>query len=374
AGSLSSEPNRKIGPIPIPRIRHETSPGGRMVIRVRQSAEYEEPTTVGISFHEGDGYPLRVPIGPGAESANGSIPNVRVTAAGNGEYVIHIQTASEPANVSIDPDRVLLDKNPGNNTWKTPPRLSISPLYTMLNETDLTNDYDRWNIGGGPWIGGALYPDPWFTRSTMAGVRAAAYRTQVFAGGAYAAVRSDYRDAIIGVDAFWDHAPLPRMQTGALYEERIGGPWGDVDGRDLARRGAVFSRYVFQYGSSLYLPPIHYLEGFSTYSDNFLPVARGNPGGIRPNYTWLSGLHWRLNLYTPYWDPECGFWLDASYAAGTAGLGYDAGHHRVRAEAAAVHKLPAQLPWLLSESRLAVRVVGVGNLPNRGLFESLGGG
>ena len=43
------------------------------------------------------------------------------------------------------------------------------PLYTFLEETDLTTAYDRWNLIFGPWLFSAPYNDAWFTRSTMAG-------------------------------------------------------------------------------------------------------------------------------------------------------------------------------------------------------------
>ena len=44
----------------------------------------------------------------------------------------------------------------------------------MLDETDLTSDYDRLNFTAGPWMWGPSYDDPWYTRSTMIGLRAGA--------------------------------------------------------------------------------------------------------------------------------------------------------------------------------------------------------
>ena len=55
-----------------------------------------------------------------------------------------------------------------------------------MEETDLTNDYDKWNVTAGPWAFKPFYDDPWFTRSSMFGVRAGAYLPQFFGcGGAF---------------------------------------------------------------------------------------------------------------------------------------------------------------------------------------------
>jgi hypothetical protein len=351
--------------------------GGVVEVYVRQTGQHEEVTTVGISLKEGDGYPIRVPVGPGiVENMEPGSSYPKSTPVGPGYYKVVVNLPSEPVQITVDPDSVLLDANPGDNRWHTPPKVTFTPLYSVLNDSDLTADYDRWNLTAGPWIGGALYPDPWYTRSGMAGVRAGAFRTQTFTGGLYAAVRSDFRDAVIGADALWDHFPLPKAQLGFNVEQRIGGPWFGTQGKDTALRASAFARHVFQYGSSLYLPPLHYVEAFTGYQDNFLPQSRYPvPGGTRPEYTYLSGLHWRLNLLTPYWDPECGIWADAVIAGGTAGLGYDAGTGQVRGELSAVRRLP---DWCflgpLQQARVAVRGVAMAGGPDRGEFFALGGG
>jgi hypothetical protein len=357
---------------------------------IRQKGENFEPTSLGFRFSDSSDYSLRIPISGAdstqkwseskSDSVSSKVGDWDVESLGDGRWKVTVVLPDFPTQVRIDPDNVILDSNPANNSWKTEPRVSITPVYSMLNETDLTNDYDRWNIGAGPWIGGALYPDPWYTRSSMAGIRAAVYRTQIFAGGVYAAVRSEYRDAVIGADGLLDHEPLRKTQLGFNVERRIGGPWWSTDGYDSAMRASLFSRYVFQYGSSLYLPPIHYAEAFTTYQDNFLPKARSDYDiGDRPGHSWLTGLHYRLNLLTPYWDPEWGVWADAVYAGGVTNLPNDAGKyssvtaHQMRAELAAVKAFPDCLPFIGS-SRLAFRGVFQGALPDRGQFFALGGG
>lgn len=346
----------------------------RVEVVVRQRGEHDEPTTVGFQFADGDGFPVRIPVGPSSQRIRLAEYDAEVEPLGDGRAVVRVSLPREPVQVAVDPDRVLLDATPGDNQWKNPPRVAFVPFYSMLNETDLTTDYDRWNLTAGPWIGGALYPDPWYTRSTMAGVRAGAYRTQTFAGGAYAAVRSDYRDLVIGADGLFDHWPGPRTQVGFNIEQRVGGPWGGEAGKDTAFRAVAFGRYVFQYGSSMYLPPMHYADLYTTYQDNFLPFAREqSPGAVRPDAIWLTGLHWRLNLLTPYWDPERGVWVDLFYGSGVANLDKQVGTHQVRAELAAARALPEGHGYW-SDVKLAARAVVMGAAPDKGQFFALGGG
>ena len=186
---------------------------------------------------------VQIPVGQPEPQAFPDF-GAKVTPLDDRTWQVDIQTAEQPTQVTVDPDRVLLDANLANNKWQPPmPRWHWDGLYTMLDETDLTNDYDRWNFGAGPWIGGALYPDPWYMRSAMVGARLGAYRTQVFSGGIYAAYRSDYRDAVLGADGLWDHCFHPRMQVGFNYERRIIQPIG-TDAPSGPQRGAIFARYV----------------------------------------------------------------------------------------------------------------------------------
>ncbi|MFO0936412.1 MAG: M1 family aminopeptidase [Gemmataceae bacterium] len=350
----------------------------RVAVVIKQSGAIEEPTILGIR-PANSAEMIRIPIASTLQAQSFDDYGTKLIPLGDGRVRVEFTMNGEPDQIAIDPDHVLLDSNPTNNAWRYEPRMTVSPLYTMLNETDLTNDYDRWNLGAGPWIGGAIYPDPWYTRSTMIGLRAGAYQTQFYSGGIYAAVRSDYRDAVIGADGLFDHEPFAKTQMGYSVERRIGGPWFSNSGSDTATRASLFTRYVFQYGSSLYLPPIHYVESFGTYQDNFLPIVRpANADGDRPDHLWLSGLHYRLNLLTPYWDPEWGVWADATFAGGYADLPrqMDPPSHELvtqfRSELSAVKALPDCIP-IFGSSRLVVRGVFASATPDRGQFFALGG-
>ena len=215
-------------------------------------------------------------------------------------------------------------------------RTRVTPVYTMLDETDMTSDYDRCNFTAGPWIWGPSYNDPWYTRSTMLGLRAGFNRPQHYRAGAYLALRSDYRDLVLGADAVWlgDH-----LEAGLNYERRIGGPWGGLDGAGGPQRAVGYLRQVIKPSSSMYLPPLMYQEGFGTWQDNFLPFAR-TPAGVRWDRLSMAGYHYRFNLYTPYWDPECGVWVDAMAAGGVAEFTGWRGMGQGRIELAGVHRLP----------------------------------
>jgi hypothetical protein len=359
---------------PVPIVRRVRPEGGVPVeVVVHQKRDYNELTTLAFQFADGDGFPVRVPIGPLAGPLHDDAHGADVEPLGNDRYRVTLTLPAEPIQVAIDPDRVLLDADPADNVWRRGPKVRLVPFYSMLYENDLTNEYDRWNINSGPWIYGALYPDPWYTRASLLGFRLGAYRTQTFVGGLYAAFRPEYSDLVVGADAVVDHWPWPRTQVGGHFERRIGGPYGDTGGEDTATRAMVYGRYVFQYGSSMYLPPFSYLDAYLSYQDNFLPIARRTPpGAVRPGEVGLAGLHYRLNLLTPYWDAERGVWLDLVAAGGIADLETDVGTGHFRGELASARKLPDGLGYF-SDVKVAGRVLVQGAIPDRGQFYTLGG-
>ena len=161
---------------------------------------------------------------------------------------MEVELPCEPTQITVDPDQVLLDRNPTNNHWKPRVRWRPTPLYTQLDEVDLTNAYDRWNIIFGPWVYDSTYTDPWYTRSPMAGLRVGAYRTQEFSGGAYVAYRSNDRNVVAGVDALWDHWPVAqtcRSASTSSEPDDVGRRSDRVRTRTGTRsRGVLFERYV----------------------------------------------------------------------------------------------------------------------------------
>jgi hypothetical protein len=359
----------------------------RVVVRLRQKEQYAEQTVLGFSMPGSQGYPIRIPIFPQAQSYHLDDPPCDFRTVGDREYRVEILLPAEPTQIAVDPDQVLVDKNPANNYWKSPIRWRLTPLYTFLDETDLTNYYDRWNVTVGPWIYSAVYDDPWYPRGTLLGVRAGAYRTQCFTGGVYSAYRTDYRDVVVGADGLWDHWPDSHYQTGFNIEQRLVTAYA---AENQALRAAAFERYIIQYGDSLYLPPMTYVEVFAAYQDNFLPFVKNpNPSGERFDHASTAGVHYRLDYRTPYWDPQGGFLVDAAYEGGVAEVNGYRFLQRVTGQVAYVQSLPdlsehlMNFPLLygavrpvcswLGDTRLAVRVYGGTSMPGRGEFFTLGG-
>jgi hypothetical protein len=359
----------------------------RVVVRLKQKEQYAEQTVLGFSMPGSEGYPIRIPIFPQASSYHLTEPPADFETIGDREYRVEVLLPAEPTQIAVDPDQVLVDKDPTNNYWKTPIRYRVTPLYTFLDETDLSNYYDRWNVIAGPWVYSAVYDDPWYPRGTLLGARAGLYRTQHFSGGVYSAYRTDFRDVVVGADGLWDHWPDAHFQTGFNFEQRLTTAYA---ADDQARRGVLFERYIIDYGDSLYLPPIHFVEAFAAYQDNFLPfVKHPNPGGNRFDHASTAGLHYRLDYRTPYWDPEGGFLVDAVCEGGVAEVAGYRGLQRMSAQAAYVRSLPdlsehlLDLPMLhsalrpvlawLGDTRLAFRAYGATSYPSRGEFFTLGG-
>jgi Peptidase family M1 domain len=360
----------------------------RVTVQLKQCGENTERTWLGFSMPGCEGYPIRVPIVPGADPYHIDEPPCDVISTGKNEVRVEIQLPFEPEQIAVDPDQILVDTNPANNFWRPHLRWRLTPIYTFLEETDLTNAYDRWNVIAGPWIYGTAYNDAWYTRSTMFGARAGLYRTQDFDGGAYVAYRTDFQDVVAGVDGLWDHWPYSHTQIGFNLEKRLA---ETEAGENEAFRAAAFARYVFMPSDSLYLLPAHFVEAFTAYQDNFFPYARNTtPDSVRFEHASTVGLHYCIDYRLPYWNPEGGFLFDTVYQTGIAELnGAEHGIHEFSAQGSIVKSLPdltgcfdwspalrdtlhPLLQWF-GDTRLAMRLYGATGLPSQGLFFTLGG-
>jgi hypothetical protein len=342
----------------------------RATVILHQKAQYDEQTVLGIRLHEGKGYDLRLPILPTVAHLELEDPPAVIDAMPDHRMRVEVVLPSKPLQITVDPDQILVDPNFANNSWKPEICWRFTPLYTPLEETDLTTAYDRWNIVAGPWVSATVYDDPWYSRSNMIGMRLGAYRTQFFNGGVYAAYRTDFRDIVVGADALLDHWPWPHTQVGFNAERSLTSAFGDDR---ISDRAVLFGRYVFQYGDSLYLPPMHFLEAFTALTENVLPVPKETLPGADPfNHTTSFGLHYRLDYLTPYWYPEGGFRIDAIYATGVPIEGEKQGFNKVSAQASTIKSVPDGLGWL-SETAVAARIYGAAALPSNGQFFSMGG-
>jgi Peptidase family M1 domain len=372
--------------VPCPGPRPERC---RVTVTLRQKGDYCEQTVLGFSLDGSGNYQVRIPVFPQVPEMQLENPPAHIEVLPDNCVRVEVELPCEPTQITVDPDQVLLDRDPTNNHWKPHVRLRLTPLYTQLDEVDLTNAYDRWNIIVGPWVYDSTYIDPWYTRSPMAGFRVGAYRTQEFSGGAYVAYRSDDRNVVAGVDAWWYHWPIPEMQVGLNIERALttweDGPTSgsDTNGRDRASRAVLFERYVFLPGSSFYLPPFQYVEAFEAMQSNSLPQPSVPTPGADPFHDQtLAGLHYHSNLLTPYWNPEAGLSFDVTGADGLPVLGEHHSFQEVFSQASTVKTLRGLfdlseestfLRWL-GDSRVAVRIYGAAAQPDDARVFTLGGG
>jgi hypothetical protein len=359
----------------------------KVTVILHQKGNYNEETVLGFALDDPECFQVRVPIMPQVPVLQLDNPPCRVEMLPDNRVKVEVELPCRPTQIAVDPDQVLVDTDPTNNYWKPRIRWRFTPLYTFLEETTLTNDYDKWNVVVGPWVSSAIYKDPWYTRQSLLGFRADLFRTESFNGGVYSAYRTDFRDVVVGADGLWDHFPLPNTQVGFNAEHRIATIGAE---QPNVNRAVLFARYVFQYGDSLYLPPMHYLEAFTDYQDNFLPYERHFiPGAVRFDSTTNIGLHYNIDYRTPYWDPQGGFMFDAAYAGGVANEAGHDGLHLLTGQFAFIKCMPDLDGWLkdypglaawlepplhwLSQTRFAFRVFAAGGVPDKGEYFTLGG-
>jgi hypothetical protein len=352
--------------------KHDGQQAYRATILLHQKADYSDTTVLGICLDGGDGYQIRLPVEPRTAVLELDDPPARIETLSPNRVRVEVLLPSKPTQITVDPDQVLVDPDRANNHWKPKFRVHFAPLYSPLEEVGYTNDYDRWNLNFGLGIMYQAYTDPWFTRSAVAGLRADFYRTEEFNGGPYIGYRTDDRSIVAGVDGLWTHWPWPRTQVGFDIEHRlamIDNNSGDQEGS----RGVLFGRYVFQYSSSLYLPPMHYLEAFADIQDHALPDPYQRiPGTNQFDEQTGLGLHYHIDYLTPYWDPAGGFRFDLTYTAGIPIFGEHESFNRVDGQFSMVKGLP---DWTgpLSQTRVAARIYGATGLPNNGNYYTMGG-
>ncbi|HMP61280.1 MAG TPA: M1 family aminopeptidase, partial [Gemmatales bacterium] len=350
----------------------------RVTVRLEQRAEFTEPTWLGVKFEGSEGYDLRVPIRLAAEpeivTADGCGVDGRVMRAARIEtspdgraVTVMLLLPRRPTQITVDPDQILLDKQPANNHWRPEVSWRLRAVMTNLDETDLTTAYDRWNIVTGPWLG---LNQPQFGQRPYAGFRAAAYRLQTFTGGTYVAWDAEDMDLRAGADAIVRRWPWPQTEVGMQFDHSLTSDWASLK-RD---RGRLFGRYIINETPSLYLDPIEFAEVYARAEQAFDEDSRFIPQGVT-NYDSFAavGLRYFRNYLTPYWNPEGGYRLDTNYELGLPILGaYDSVYNRVQAEVSFVKTFPE---WTgpLTATRLALRVYGGAGFPQSGYHFQLGG-
>lgn len=374
---------------PLLELLHRSKRGQepvRMTVYLKQQGEFNENTVLGIRLAGDDGFSVRIPIIPSAPVMHleelGATVHCSPLPLKEGcvgcRVRVELTLPCRPRQITVDPDRVLLDECPDNNAWKREIRLRVAPLYTQLEEADVTNPHDRPSVIFGPWIYGSAYADPWFAKSPLVGFKAGVYRTQEFSGGAFVAYRTNDRNFVFGAEAMVDHFPFPETQVGVFFERQLATFEGDDPENS---RGVIYGRHILTRGSSLYLPPFEYWEGFAAYQNRSLPNPRNTVPGADPfNERASVGLHYHKYFLTPYWDPEGGAALDMTYQLGVPAFGTQQCFHQVFGQVSWVKSTP-RMEWLgdgplqnwVRDTRWAFRLAGAGAVPFKGQFFTQGG-
>lgn len=160
----------------------ENSGPVRVRIRLHREGNREAKTTLAVRMDEEGKETIRVPIHTDLPKYTDPTTGAEVEVDGD-DVIVELALKRSPMQVVVDPDKIQIDPQPGNNYWRKPLRLRFTPVYTLLEEMDLTNNHDRLNLIAGPWLYTAPYSNPWYTRPTMAGFRVGTYQTREFAAG-----------------------------------------------------------------------------------------------------------------------------------------------------------------------------------------------
>ncbi|MCS7166296.1 MAG: M1 family aminopeptidase [Gemmatales bacterium] len=335
-------------------------------ILVQQRGEFTEPTKLLVSFNDRDLPPMIIPLEPNQETYELPEISARVELVEPNTYRITLDTEKLPQHVVIDPDQVLPDRNPVNNYWHTPIRWRITPLYTNLDDTDLTVPYDGYAVTFGPWAG---LMDPAFGQQPYMGLRLGFYRLQTLRGGVFLAYDPNDQDWRVGFDIIRDHFPLPRVQLGMQYVRSLSTDWSNFE-KDRAK---LFARYIFTYTPSFYMNPIEFVEVYGRFENEFAGAGpRRLPGIERYDNLAAWGILYYRDYRTPYWDPDTGYRFYGYYENGQPILGAEETYHRVFGEGSYVWSFPAGYGYL-SETRIALRLAGGAGWPDNGQHFQLGG-
>lgn len=352
----------------------EAKAGYTATVILSQRAQISEETTLGFSFDGGTSYAVRVPVKfPEKDAPAKDVPGQPKFERIDDTHVrVSVELPSQPDQISVDPDQVLPDADPSNNWWKRPVNIRPRALYTFLDETAYTNDYDRWNLIYGPWAYGAAYNDGWFTRSSVLGVRGGAYRLEEFRGGVYAGFRPMFGDAAIGADGLLSHEPWPKAELGFNVEKSVAPFMAQRNYRP--DRAVGWLRHNMEATSSLYWIPREFVDTYVAYQRNWMPTPRHRHRmGEEIDPLTTVGVRYYHETMVPYWDAEDGYRLDVNAALGMPLFGEDEWSGMVWGQYSYVLAPPEGLGWF-SDVKLALRAFGGAGFPKNARLFALGGG
>ena len=186
----------------------------RVVVLVQQKGEITEPTVLAVRLTGDKDYTLRLPIDPAAGKLSFPETQATIEPLADRRVRVTMDLPRPPEQIAVDPDGILLDREPANNVWKPEVRWRFTPLYTFLDESDLTCAHDRWNVIAGLWAFDANFNDPWFTRATVLARESGRTKRKNF--------RAAFTPAGGRITATWPSAPTLPCRIGRSQKRKSG--------------------------------------------------------------------------------------------------------------------------------------------------------
>lgn len=324
---------------------HRMGDGYETRIRVQQRAQIDEPVDLGLQLEKDGPIAAEIPIVP--EMDEYAVDNAKVRRVGDRTWEVIVASRERPRQIVLDPYHRLLDANLRNNRWKLKPEVTLTPLYTPLDEVPISRPLGVPSFRAGPGI-------DYEGRLGIRGSLIEPYRYRV---SPFLAYSQWIGQTTVGIDSEFFNVPLPNLSLGGRFEHTL---MTGLDGVPLDQ-GRFFLRWNQIYTSSYIYPNLAYAETYFRFGDNFFPMQNYRPPP-RPGVDQLLnvnglGIAYHLDTRIPYWNPAKGFVVDAlaehGFVIGNAGSTYN----RVWSQVGAVHTLPEGLGYF-SDTRLAARLAG----------------
>ena len=323
----------------------KTSGGFQTRATFRQTEDINEPIDVAFRFGHSDGVGRQRVVRLDDEFESLQDEAIRIERPSNREWTVTVTSSQKPKQITVDPDGWIIDSNPHNNRWKPDVDFRFSPVYTPLDEADLTQPWQK----TGATAGFGIDSDG---RIGLRGSVIASNRFRVSPFVGYiAGTGNDYLSG--GIDAVFPNFPSPNWQLGARYEYAF----LTTLQNDPGEQTRIYLRRILNYTTSLIYPNLSYIDLYTRFGDNFFPDEDSMPADPRVqgfDNVRAFGIAYHVDTQMPYWNPDTGFRFDAQFEHGFEAFGGGATYDRVEGQFAVVHRLPDGLGWL-SESKVATR-------------------
>ena len=327
----------------------ETGTGYRTEAKISQSAEINEPVEVAVRF-EGSSSPFR--LATLSEAAGAEQDGMHVERLSPNDWLVTVVSDEKPDQVLVDPDGIVMDVAPYNNTWKSEWSARVSPFYTPVDEASLMQPWQGHGLVAGFGIDGD-------GRIGLLGSFNSSNRYRISPFLAYTAAtasrNADYLSA--GIDAIVYNMPSANWQLMGRYEY---GLLSNV-AHDPGHQARIALRRVLNYSTSLIYPNLSYIDLYTRFGDNFFPngdsTISANPLVEQYDNVRAFGVDFHADSQMPYWDPDRGFRVDANFEQGVRAFSGGADYGRVSGQLGVVQRLCCADGWL-AETKIAGRVAG----------------